>query len=660
MADLRPREDEGDEEFDARRASRRAVMQGLATLLRALLAATPQVPERGSDRPVRGSCAALAGATLRYLALVPVHGPAERQTMERLRGRLELLAEAEEGEGGFTSALATLRDALADLRAWPLVTSDRKPWSAAGGMPHLTDVAHAGTTGRPRVFVVGLDAERTAGAGRQDPLLPDRARQAIAPERLATSVERRAEGAYRLLSGLAALRGRVTLSYATSGSLDGREAGPSPVLLQAWRLTRGDASLSYEQLRRALLPPASAVPARDEAGGLAGVALLDARDVWLDALADGALLLDGTDAVRAAFPMLAAGLAARELANGEQLTAHHGLVPDAGPLLDPTARPDREISPSALETLASCPLAWFYRYGLALRPPDDPAYDAERWLDALQRGQLLHELFEAFTQAYAGSQPAIAADDARARMLALAADGIARWRDLVPPPGEAVFEVEAAEIRRAALAFLQMERDRLAGGDAGRWLHFELGFGAGEPAGPFALPDGGTLAVRGRADRVDELPDGTLRVVDYKTGRPGRFAKSAKDGPFSGGRQLQPALYAAAVEALCGRPVSSFEYRFPTERGGNEIVAYSAGELVPARDVVGSLLDHVRAGEFVPTNSGTDCTYCDYGTICRASRGDFDTASPRAAWAEERAPGLPVYAAMRARRGQHDGGETPA
>jgi hypothetical protein len=86
----------------------------------------------------------------------------------------------------------------------------------------------------------------------------------------------------------------------------------------------------------------------------------------------------------------------------------------------------------------------------------------------------------------------------------------------------------------------------------------ELAPGENERKGTFALPDGGTLAVRGRADRVDELPDGTLRVVDYKTGRAGRFAKDPKGGAFNGGRQLQPAIYAAGNGKVRFR---DFKYR---------------------------------------------------------------------------------------------------
>ncbi|MDB4879770.1 MAG: hypothetical protein JWL60_1216 [Gemmatimonadetes bacterium] len=641
------REDESDEELTRRRESRTRTCAALRQLLVALLAAAPPVPERGSTRPVRSTCARLAAATLAYLALCPVHGLAEAATVASLRERLESLAEVEEAESSWSSAMATLRESLADLRAWPLVTSERKPWSASGGRPHLTTVTHAGTTGRRRIFVVGLDADRTSGSGRQDPLLPDAARRAIAPGVLVSATERRDETARMLVESLASLRGRVTMSYATSGSLDGREAGPSPLMLQAWRAAVGDPTVSYESLRHELRPSASAVPSRDDAGALVGVLPVDARDVWLDALADGPLLLDGTSCVRDAFPVLAAGLDAHETANGDALTAYHGLVPDAMAALDPATR---EISPSSLESLASCPLRWFYRYGLSLHPSQDPEYDEESWLGALNRGALLHEVFEAFTREYQGRQDEITSRGAGSRMTALAEAAVATWRESEPPPSEMVFELERSEIHQAAAALLQMERDRLAAGDRGRWLAFELAFGRGETPGPFTLPDGRVLHTHGRADRVDEMPDGTLRVVDYKTGKATMYTRGPKAAPFNGGRQLQPAIYCATVQELLHRPVSSFEYRFPTARGGNEIVAYSAGELRGAGDIISDLLGHVRAGEFIPTTDAGDCGYCDYQEICRASRGKFATQSPRAEWAAAHADGLKEYASMLSRR----------
>jgi ATP-dependent helicase/nuclease subunit B len=674
-ATLVRREGESDEELEARREAQARTGAALAALLRALLACTPEVPERGSLRPVRASCASLARATLGWLALVPLHGMPEQQTASRLTARLEELAAVGGEEVGFASALAALREGIGDLRAWPLVTDERKPWSASGGMLHLTDLAHAGTTGRTRIFVVGLDADRAPGQMRQDPLLADEIRIAIArsvsaPGVLATSAERHQEAAYTLATALATLRGRVTLSYATGGSVDGRETGPAAAMLEVWRLVRGDRTLSYEALREALAPPAAALPMcetgepeREGADGADGangaperalrqIELLDARDVWLHAISEGALLLDGDRLVRGAFPEFDAGLRAAELAAAAALTPYHGLVPRAAGVLDPTARAGAEISPSALERLARCPLAWFYRYGLGLIAPDDPEYDPGRWLDALQRGSLLHRVLEDFVREHQGRQAEIASDAAETRILALVDAAVAEWRQAVPPPGETILEAEAQELRSAALAFLSMERTLAAKGDRGEWKWVEYPFGGGEPPGHYRLTDGRTIAVRGRADRIDLLPDGSLRVIDYKTGRSSDYTKQ-KGGPFNGGRHLQPALYAAAVSERLGATVSCVQYRFPTERGGNAIVSYAASELNAARPIIDGLLEHVHEGMFVPTTESVDCTICDFQPICRVARDarGFTVRSPRAAWAKAHATTLDAYRTMLARRG---------
>lgn len=294
------RDCEEDEEYASRVASRNRTSGALQSFLQMLLEATPAVPERGSHKLVRTTTASLVSFALRWLDLAPKHGEAEQQTASRLRERLSQLAEVKEPEVPFSSALAGLRDALADVRAWPMLTRDRKPWSSTGGMVHLTDVMHAGTTGRPRIFVVGLDADRVGGNGRQDPLLTDVVRRALAPGQLLTSTARRAERARQLAVALGSLRGRVTFSYATSGTLDGREAGLAPVFLQCWRIAKGDPSIGYEALRKALLPPTCSVPKEADIPA-------DGRDVWLGAIGTGALLLDGTSLVRQCFTTLRAG-----------------------------------------------------------------------------------------------------------------------------------------------------------------------------------------------------------------------------------------------------------------------------------------------------------------------------------------------------------------
>jgi CRISPR/Cas system-associated exonuclease Cas4 (RecB family) len=661
VASLSPRDNETPEEFRVRRGERQQLHADLARLLQRVLATVPPVQERGTDAAVYTNVHVLARAALAYFELVVGHGQAEQRTRERLIARLSELERIPQPEVTFANALAALREALADLRAWPLITSERKPWSSAGGMVHLTDLPHAGTTNRPRTFVVGLDADRTRGGTLQDPVLSDRVRSAVGASLLATTSERHASSAWRIGSALASLRGRVTLSYAMNAALDGREAGPSPLLLQAWRLVEENPTLTFDDMRSALVPPACAVPT---IGAMSQA--LDARDVWLSALADGPLVLDGNAQTREAFPSLAAGLDAVDAAGSAVPSAFHGIVPIAGPALDPLARDDREISPSSLEKLAACPLAWFYHYGLRVSAPSDPEYDAERWLDAMQRGVLLHSVYERFVAAYLDRQDELALDSATADLRAEAERAIAEWRAEVPPPSEMVFSSEAEQLRRDAMRFLQLEREQRSADPGARWTRVELPFGwqhDGEPRPPghYRLADGRVLRVKGRADRLDTLADGRLRVVDYKTGSPTRFAKDNSHGAFKGGRQLQPALYAAAVETVTGHPVGSFEYRFPTERGESEVVAYSAHELESARTLVSDLLGQVERGEFVPTNDPDDCTYCDFATICRASTGRFSkTWSPRANWAVEQGGRLELYTPMRTRRGEDVNADTAA
>jgi hypothetical protein len=220
-----------------------------------------------------------------------------------------------------------------------------------------------------------------------------------------------------------------------------------------------------------------------------------------------------------------------------------------------------------------------------------------------------------------------------------------------------VFESESALLRRAALAFLAMERQAAGSGDRGEWRDFEVRFGSrnGGAAARFEITPGRAISVQGRIDRVDELPGAGLRVVDYKTGGTYAFKKNPKSGPFNGGRQLQAAIYAAVSTTVLGTPVTAFEYRFPTEKGNGEIISYDRAELAAANGIIASLLEQVDRGTFVPTDDHSDCTYCEYGAICRVKHSEYGATSPRAAWAKEHGPALDVYQVMRRLRSSANG-----
>ena len=611
-----------------------------AYFLAALLEATPHVPELGSANETSVAAGELARSALRFVAMLSEGGRADAHARGRLLPRLEDLAAVRTEPVPFAAAMAEFRNAIADFRVWSDLGPDGKPWLSSGGRLHLTDLTHAGASGRPRTFVLGLDADRTAGPRLQDPFLHDELRTRLGAS-LATTVTRREERRELLSRAFAGLTGRVTFSYAVNGDA-GREASPAAILLAASRLTFAEPQLTYDRLGERLGPPVSPVPEPHASA-------IDGRDAWFKGLATGALLLDGSAAVRASFAGLSAGLDSTAAWAATELRPQHGTVPAAA-RFDPRFRQGVAVSASSLETLARCPRAWFYRYVLRIKPPDEPVFDPDRWLDAGDRGTLLHTIFERFGRDFAARRDALDESGTLGALLALGHRVIEEWHADVPPPSDAVFEREKADIERVLRGFLLMER-RLEPGRL--WHAFELAFGGTDKAVSLALPDGHRLALFGRVDRVDRRTDGSLIVVDYKTGSSRGFDPDPDRGPFDGGRHLQAGLYAHAVAELLGAPVGRSEYRFPTEKGEHRIVAVGAAELGQMPSAVTALLDEVRAGHFLPTTDSNDCRFCDFQAVCRVRALEYNKlASPRAEWAAGPGNDLPAYAPMRQRRGE--------
>ena len=54
------------------------------------------------------------------------------------------------------------------------------------------------------------------------------------------------------------------------------------------------------------------------------------------------------------------------------------------------------LSARRLETVGCCPLRYFFRYVLDISPPEELMVDLTRWLDPVEFGNLLHEVFYRF------------------------------------------------------------------------------------------------------------------------------------------------------------------------------------------------------------------------------------------------------------------------
>ena len=628
---VRPRRGETDAEAAKRVETERGELDALRSVLEPILDAAPALDR--DDPEQRVTPAEIARGLRALLDRVAGADDPSATARDRLRGIADRVAATLDRPMEPAAAIALLRRHL-EIRVPAPQREGAAPWVSDGGHLHLSDIEHGGYSGRPATFVVGLDADRFPGAGLQDPLLLDAHRRALDPDALPTSADRIAARRFGLAACLARLRGRVTLSYSAWEPAEARAVAPSSVMLEAYRAATGRAEASFEDLAAGL---------GDAASPMARTGSVDAVDLWFRALESDGILRSGTAIVREAYPSLDAGLSAAEALAADAATAHHGAIrPRAA--LDPRSNPEIVLSASGLEDLGACALRYFYKYGLGVRPPDDPDPDPDVWLDAMDRGRLLHTVFEKVLRE-ARSAGVRAGEDA---FVALALERLdreaGRMAREVPPPGGAVRRREMRDLRADVRSFAHM-----VDGRDDRWRALELKFGfSGEPPAPLQLK-GGDVRLRGAIDRVDETADG-LVVIDYKTGSTSHYER--RHGTFHGGRRLQNLVYSIAAEWAMDDHVARMEYHFPTWRGQNEVIGFAREELRRGRGLVARLLDGVAAGRFLPTEDAGDCRFCDYKPICRHHTDGWQRAweTPRADWAAEHFETLPAYRERREAR----------
>ncbi|RIY00741.1 double-strand break repair protein AddB [Aureimonas flava] len=157
------------------------------------------------------------------------------------------------------------------------------------------------------------------------------------------------------------------------------------------------------------------------------------------------------------------------------------------------ARPVRH-SFTEVETLVRDPYAVFARRVLRL----DPLPEMIRAPGAPERGDLYHAILHRFVAD--GVDPE--APDARAQLLAIAREAFDEAR--LPPEIEAVWWPRMETLATNMIAW---ERER-AGEVAERLT---------EVRGRFDLPEIG-VGFHGYADRIDRMRDGSVEIIDYKTG----------------------------------------------------------------------------------------------------------------------------------------------
>jgi RecB family exonuclease/inactivated superfamily I helicase len=271
----------------------------------------------------------------------------------------------------------------------------------------------------------------------------------------------------------------------------------------------------------------------------------------------------------------------------------------------------RPLSVSAIETYLSCPFKFFAQRVLRLEEePDD-----EEVMDPKRQGRFVHEVFERFFAEWQarGHRAITPADLDTARAL---------FANVVDQQVAGLSEAEAALERTRLLGspvaaglgevVFRMEAERPID-VAERLIEYAL-----EGEFDFEGPDGPRrIALRGVADRIDLLADGTLRLVDYKlSSAPSRS------------RALQLPIYGLCAEQRLrghsGRSWTLGEAAYIAFRGSRRVTplfTVRAGRdevLAEAQKRLVAAVDAIEAGRFPPTPTDVFiCSFCGYASVCR-------------------------------------------
>jgi ATP-dependent helicase/DNAse subunit B len=283
------------------------------------------------------------------------------------------------------------------------------------------------------------------------------------------------------------------------------------------------------------------------------------------------------------------------------------------------------VSPTRLEAWATCPHAYLVRYVLGVEAVENPEESLE--ITPIDRGNLVHKALEEYIDEVLRRPEA----DRPGPGAPWTSDDALRLREI----GERLcVEYEGRGLTGRPL-FWKRDRARVLGDlmrfideDNARRLEqrsspraAELRFGFGDrPPVEIRLTDGRAVAFRGSADRVDVGSDGTVHVVDYKTGSSRAVDKLTAADPCMAGTKLQLPIYGLAARAAMGAPDApvTAEYWFTSSRGDFKRKGFPIDGDVIGR-FTGSLeaiVAGIEAGVF-PNRPGDDdlpwveCDYCD-------------------------------------------------
>jgi len=281
------------------------------------------------------------------------------------------------------------------------------------------------------------------------------------------------------------------------------------------------------------------------------------------------------------------------------------------------------FSATALDVALRCPYAFYLQYVMHIRAPQAVERNDGQWLNPMDVGTFCHAVLEKYyAQSDTGDWERFFEEE------------YLRLKREVPMPDPELEESEKEKLRiivERAVAWTEAQGRRVLATEEDFLLPMTFG--------------SWTIQMKGSIDRVDELSDGSLAILDYKTGNPEHY----KNDLF---RHWQHYLYTVAEEQKHpDRKVERAGYLFLQEEA--ELVDLAEDEALreELEKRVEWLLDRISAEDYrpecapgfaektedpvtklpptetwelVPSGEGADgdrCRYCEFTEICPVKRG---------------------------------------
>jgi RecB family exonuclease len=287
---------------------------------------------------------------------------------------------------------------------------------------------------------------------------------------------------------------------------------------------------------------------------------------------------------------------------------------------------DTVVSATRLQTWAGCPFAYLMKYILRVEEVENPEDMIQ--ISALDKGSLVHAALEDFiVEVLARAESSQPGPDERwtsddhALMKKIGERHCDEFHARGVTGRRIFWKRDRARILTELDQFLLAD-DLMRYARRTRPIAAELpfGFDTTDPV-PLALSDGRLLQFRGSADRVDQAEDGSLLVLDYKTGSKYKYRGLSADDPDQGGRLLQLAVYGAAARRHVHEPDAPVraEYWFVSTVGAFTTEGYeiTPDVLTKVGGTLTTIASGIESGVFAshPTASSTfvftECLSCD-------------------------------------------------